>query len=251
MLGQRKRNAKPASFGYEPNPELAEVQIRDLAKSMNRVRIKTSMVGKSDSTRLVFLELTPVQEELRSLVEQWKKSGPNLRKLFKDRPDLEALTRDGKTTFWPTDSGRGHLDWEAVPSQSGTNAPLEEAAQALMNLIANPLWKRLGGPCAGCGDYFWMNRADQKAYCSRRCSAFYTALSATQRARLRAHKKKIEAAQAAINKCASRKIRGDWKKWVANSTRSPNGEPGCSAAWLTRWINKGELNVPTALKTAR
>jgi hypothetical protein len=158
----KPKNANLDSIGYEPDPVLAVSQIKELAQSMNRVRIRTAPTSRPEAVRYISLELTDKQIELRRLVEQWKESGPNLRKLFKQRPELVLMTRNGYTTFWPTGSGRGHLEWVAKPSTNGVLDPLEEAVQEFMMLIANPEWRRLGGPCARCGDYYWKERLNQK-----------------------------------------------------------------------------------------
>lgn len=239
-----KRNKQAQQIGYEPDSILAERQIRELAMSMNPYPTRVAPASNPTAVRTHHLRLSPKQEELRRLVERWTQSGPNLRKMFKEMPELESMTRNGVTTFWPTETGRGHLEWVAKPSKNLELTPREEAVQEFMELITNPYWWRLGGPCARCKDYYWKRSVRHKVYCSRNCSALDTALNATKRARQRAHEVKIKEAQAAIDKWCEEKHKGDWKKWVERRTRGKNDRNWCSILWLTRWANRNELIPP-------
>jgi hypothetical protein len=240
----RRKSKGVQQIGYDPDSFLAELQIRDLVKTMNSFKSKTAISANPKSVKVVRVTLTQTQEELRLLVERWMRSGPNLRKMFTEMPELEGMTRYGVTTFWPTETGRGHLEWVARPSENVKLTPKEEAVQDFMTLIANPYWWRLGGPCARCNDYYWRKDKRHKVYCSRNCSALDTALSATKRARQRAHEVKIKEAQAAIDKWCEGKHKGDWKKWVEHRTRGKNDKDWCSVLWLTRWVNRKELIPP-------
>jgi hypothetical protein len=63
----------------------------------------------------------PIRTELRRLVEQWKESGPNLKKLFAKHEELECRTMHGRATLWPTGSGAGYLLWDPVPENLDLN----------------------------------------------------------------------------------------------------------------------------------
>jgi hypothetical protein len=223
-----RKAALNIQIGYEPDSYLAESQIKGLVASLNKARIQTSYVGlkrRFQKSRVVRLPFKESQDELRRLVEQWQQSGPNLRKLFEQRPELKEMTTDGVTRFWPTDSGRGHLEWEARTNPGGPLTPLQEAVKEFMNLLTNPLWQRLGGPCPRCKDYFWKKRADQ-THCTKKCSTFESSVSATKRAREREHSKRIRRAQDAIDKLSERNRGSNWKEFVAGQNQPSHYDRG-------------------------
>jgi hypothetical protein len=164
-------------------------------------------------------------------------SGPDLIKMFEKEPDLEPRIRYGRTLFYPTHDGRGHLDW--LPKFASTSRPSyrNEALQDFMVLITNPLWELLGGPCQRCGDYYLKKTKRQKAYCSRSCSSAATAVPAVTRQRQQEHAEKIRRAQAAIEKWSKAKRTLGWKDWVINHT-------GYKLQWITRAVNNGRLRPP-------
>jgi hypothetical protein len=248
VLSQIMRKTRFKSLGYEPNPELAVAQIKDLVKWLNGPTIKVAPAASPKATRRLRLDPNPSELQLRALVQEWQESGPNLNELFKKWPELKAMTLYGTTTFWPTDSGRGHLDWNAAPAKIEAAASERAALADFMLLISNPLWHRLGGPCARCGDYFYKERSNHNTYCGRECSGAQTATNATKRARERLHQTKIKLAQNAIREWTQAKRRGDWKHWVASRTSSKRLELRCTVRWITRWVNNGELRPPAPVK---
>ena len=237
---EKRSRAKPPKIGYQPDPKLASMQLSDLIEALNAKRIPLRWDKGPPGIRIVRLEYSQRQMELRRLVKAWMKSGPNLRKLFKQEPELEQKTKHRTTTFWPTDSGMGHLEWVESPypiGETSQEVAKDAAFQDFMSLITNPEWELLGGPCPRCDDYFLKTIRGRKLYCSRKCLPPDPALNATRRARKQLHEAKIEIAQAAIKEWRKQKRRGKWEPWVAEKT-------GYTRRWLTRWVNKHELTPP-------
>src|SRR5437868_4682443 len=58
----------------------------------------------------------PLRHELRSLVDSWQKSGPNLETLMRSNTQLgQRLQAAWQVKFTPTESGRAHLQLVRVP----------------------------------------------------------------------------------------------------------------------------------------
>ena len=86
------QKTKFKSLGYEPNPDLAMEQIKDLVKWLNGPTIKVALSANPKAKRKVRLPHNGRELQLRALVQEWKESGPNINKLFKKRPELKAIT---------------------------------------------------------------------------------------------------------------------------------------------------------------
>jgi hypothetical protein len=56
-------------------------------------------------------DITEAQQELRRLIAKWNRSGPNLLKLFKENPDLQASCTEGTTMLIPNTDGVAQLAW--------------------------------------------------------------------------------------------------------------------------------------------
>lgn len=218
-------------FGYEPDEHLAEQQMKDIVYALNRFRIRTSA-----SKRGVRLELEDYQLELREYVSRWKASGPNLFKLFAQDPELAKKGKTGATTFWPSNTGRGYLEWSSDFSDEDAS-PEGRALHYFFQLIANPKWRMLAGPCKRCNDYFLAETVRERTYCSRTCSGAETAIAAMKKKRDAERKERIALAKKAIRKWKETKTRLDWKKWVAY-------EIGSSQKWLSHAVNRRDLKEP-------
>lgn len=176
--------------------------------------------------------------ELRELVELWQKSGPNLAKMLKDNKVLAACVKHGRTLLVPTNTGKGHLCWLPTPGQFKVGPSKDQALAHFMDLIVNPHWNKLGGPCQRCGKYYRKKTSRQKTYCSRRCGSMSTAITTTRKRREEERALKLRRAEEAVNRWATIRTRRPWKEWVsANNTT-------ITVKWLTRAVNRGDLTAP-------
>lgn len=181
------------------------------------------------------------QQELRRLIAEWNKSGPNLLKLFKENPDLQKSCTQGTTNLIPDRDGVAQLAW--LPLRSGRQAsPQKDAALTLFaEFLVNPLSLKLGGPCARCGLFYLKNTPRQKTYCSRRCGTGNTAMSATKRKRQAEAAVKVLRAQLALERMQLKKpIPRNWKVRIA-------AKADVTEKWLTRALNQGKLSLPPGL----
>jgi hypothetical protein len=170
-------------------------------------------------------------------VDPCRASDPNLQTLFAQNPKLKLRTKHGVTLFYPTQAGRGHLDWVPNPAGVSRHSAEREVLEDFMTLISNPRWELLGGPCARCGDYFLKHTKRQKVYCSRICSSAATAIPAMKRKRQEEQARKIRFAQECIAEWGTTKRRLGWKEWVSNET-------GFTVRWIARAINNRILQPP-------
>jgi hypothetical protein len=219
--------------------DLTKVGLTALVVSLNLDRADHVPPGPEREAILTKWKNSEFRLELRRLVKEWRDSGPNLDKLFQEKPDLARRCR-GTTIVLPSQGGAGRLVWNPDLGLK----PLTEKESALfqfMTLIINPEWKMLGGPCPRCEKYFIKKTNRQIAvYCSRTCATATTALAATRRKREEDRKAKLAIARRSIE--TWRKLRGrksPWKEWVVS--RHP-GE--MSLNWLTRAVKSGELQPP-------
>jgi hypothetical protein len=182
-------------------------------------------------------EPAALREEFRRLVAVWQKSGPNLSKMLAEDKVLARRTRDGRTRLVPTSTGKGHLLWLPGSGKPNSNSWRDQAICHFVDLVVNPDWHKLGGPCLRCGNYYAKKTKRQKAYCSRRCGTISTAIVTTQRKRTEEHARKLNVAQIAADKWGTTRRCVSWKKWVSTKT-------GITMKWLSRAANKGELREP-------
>ncbi len=192
------------------------------------------------------------REELRRLVGNWQASGPDIGLMCHDNPGLREKLRDCMRLSYEPNFGP-IASLAVLPSlapegkrSAGTQSYSQEDAAKLRAfssfwlLTLNPLWARLAGPCARCGNYFLRKRSTQRVYCSRRCGNASTAVART-RARLEIeHLEKTQRAKAAI--CAWNALETreehDWLVWLGKR------EPGLTGKFITRHVNAGKLPEP-------
>ena len=198
---------------------------------------------------------------LRAWVEEWKASGPNLKKMTKElmakglpAQNLFALTLALRTYWGPTDAGQAELllmpDYEELERQLGKEragrvgpdgkrklTPEAEAVTLFHLLTVTPGCEKIAGPCPRCDRYYIKKRASQKVYCSRRCGNAATAVARTRERIAGERRGKLARASAAMKKWESMATRQDWKRWVAQKT-------GIDPRFLTRAVTKGDLVPP-------
>ena len=205
-------------------------------------KVKSVLIGQPDdleSTCFLLNSREPrgLCSEFRRLVEAWQKSGPNLSKMLKDDPVLEARAKHGRTLLVPTNTGKGHLLWLPGPDRFDALEWKDHALAHFMDLIVNSQWDKLGGPCGRCQKYYIKKTVRQKTFCSRRCGSAIMALAATRKRREAERAENLLIAQRGIEEWATVRTRDPWKQWVSAQTK-------ITPKWLTRAVNRGELRPP-------
>jgi hypothetical protein len=179
-----------------------------------------------------------VRNELRRLVDLWRSSGPNLQKMMQKYPEIHPKVRKWKVLFIPTKSGNAQLQPFPPTPGRGKSWPKNLALSYFMMLITNPLWEKLGGPCARCSKFYVKATIRQNVYCSKACARTETAVKATRRQREKERKGRISRAQDVIDRWVSSQKSPNWKERVSRET-------GLTLNWLTRAINKKDLRPPS------
>jgi hypothetical protein len=190
-------------------------------------------------------EVTP---ELVRLVTAWQESGPNLQAMMAADFELWREVQDAWEAKWlPTNTGGAMI--ALFPSLSASKMRLgrdgektpEGEALLLFYTLTLGFWEKLcDRPCARCGKYYIKTRRDQKSYCGQRCGSLASAKASTRKRLDENHREKLERAKTAIQKWDASKIRpaADWKQWAHKR------EPDITPKWLTRAVNKNELQPP-------
>jgi Amidohydrolase family len=143
------------------------------------------------------VDRTEMQQELRRLIAEWNRSGPNLQRLFKQDPDLQEKCTRGTTLLIPTRDGVAQLAWTPHRANHKNFSQKDAALEHFIEFLVNPLALKLGGPCERCARFYIKSTKRQKTYCSRRCGMGRTALSATQKRREAGYAHAASAAKAA------------------------------------------------------
>jgi hypothetical protein len=227
--------------------------------------ILVSQLGKAEIERIVAVlnskKASPLRDQLRSLVEKWLASGPNLQVMLCREDLLEWRLRESwKAQYRPQASGRAQLElvpgrplsstemyryYQGRPFKEG-KAAFEAERDALLLFAAltlNPYCWQLGR-CARavekCGRYFVKERTGktEKRYCSPKCHRFGTGEGKYAAGR----QKKLSKAQNAIDRYYKLKRRPalGWKEWVSQKT-------GITLNFLTHAVSKlpPDLRLPT------
>jgi hypothetical protein len=188
----------------------------------------------------------PSALELRGIVKKWQDSGPNLWKLYSSDWGLWVETQKAfKPMLMPTKSGSAHIHAFAnagAPGVLNSRGKLGIRTYALIifnSLTINPLWKKLGGPCARCEKYFLKKRANQFIYCARRCASLASAETSTRERLDNERTDKLTRASASVRAWDALRKRPaiSWKEYVSQAEK-------ISKKWLTRAVNRGELVPP-------
>jgi len=200
----------------------------------------------------------PDGEELRSLFERWRASGPNLQKMVNVDIDLWKDLQEALPATWlPTKGARAH--YVPLPGTIGhdNDTPVRKARFLFAFFVLNPYCEMLSGPCPRCGKYFVRNSLHQKVYCSKNCSSHVTAIRSSKKSRSAAHKRRIDWAKEGTAEWLSRPRRNEWKSWVVEFVNTKERSwankhkksPGpVTRKSLTRWVNAGEIQQPLAEK---
>jgi len=177
---------------------------------------------------------------LRRMVETWEQSGRNLANIHREWPtlwrDLEIYFKAAPVELdFPPSGGAGL--WHSFFDRPGGTS-YQEALRFFLLLILNPMWSRLGGPCAKCGDYYVKGAARNRKYCSRPCATGATAIVATRKHREEERAEKLRIVDRLVDEWRIRNPKKDWKHWISE------GNPEITVHWLTRAANRGDLKPP-------
>jgi hypothetical protein len=203
-----------------------------------------------DLRALAILLNSPVKgamhKELLRLVEAWRASGPNVRKLLHREPELSRRILNGTTVLQVTNAPMAQLAWfpfkVKIPhtkseAQKPPLSPEDEARYRFTYLLVNPEWERFAGPCDRCGRFYVKKTLRHQYYCSRSCSSAATAIAATASKREQERNDKLGRAQDAIHAWERSSSTQDWRKLDLKKT-------GFTPNWLTRVVNNGSVVVP-------
>jgi hypothetical protein len=178
------------------------------------------------------------QKLLRELVRQWNECEQNLQQMLNEMPRLApAIRREWKALLVVGSDGTPCLSITAAPDGSKLSIDARFALELFMNLLIDPRWQMLGGPCRRCHRYFAKKTKRQTVYCSRKCAKDNTAAAATQKRLADQRIANLECAEAAIQEWKKHSRRQDWKRFVVNRC-------GISLHYLTRAVNRKELRPP-------
>jgi hypothetical protein len=146
--------------------------------------------------------------------------------MLNDDKVLAARAKHGRTILVATNTGKGHLLWLPNPKGFDPSSWKDQALTHFMDLIVNPQWHKLGGPCQRCGRFYVKKTSRQKAYCSRRCGLAMTAIARTRKRREEEHARKLRLAQAAARDWSTARTADPWKEWISARTK-------ITVRWLT------------------
>lgn len=228
---------KLASRGSSLITELTKEDLNIVVRVLNGEPVFTAQWRDYLPPGLRERDFAALRLELQELVTAWKRSGPNLTKMLDANKDLSKKVEKGKTLLVTSDSGRAQLMWIPDPAPLPERTVLDHAAVLFVNLVLNPYWESLGGPCRRCDKYYIKKTVRQESYCSRRCGAAITALEATRSRRQAQLEKKLEMAQGAIKEWQKQRPAVDWKSWVCLQTE-------LTLTFLTRAVNNGAIHPP-------
>ena len=196
------------------------------------------LVPTEGGWRKVRGDFTPVNRELRRLVQAWFDSGPNVSKLMSEETSFARLSPILRAYLMPTSGGRAHLVYMGGPDTGlAPGHPLDDAIGMFYLFLLNPYNEKLGGPCKQCGRYYVKHTKRQIVYCSKRCGLKRTSTAFLKKQRQQDRQQKVEKAKRSAKRWAATRIHQGWKEWVSSDTQ-------ISMNFLTRLVKSGELDAP-------
>ena len=145
---------------------------------------------------------------------------------------LQRASKLREAHWWRATGG---LYWYVTPGENFRDFAASYAAM----LLTNPLRGKLSdGPCQRprCAKWFIKRLRDQKQ-CSARCTGIVQSRERTAQQRRIAHEQALTRAKKVAQRWKPT-MKLDWKEFVVKEARLT------STKWLTRAINKGELQTP-------
>lgn len=196
----------------------------------------------SDSTTVYAQAAHVMRRALLRYVETWCEAKPSFKEWIKRNPDLyKKVAKAAQQTRFellPTVRAGAILSRKSPSvTASGVTAIAEyDAAWLFIDLLIRSSEYDVGR-CGRCkGYYLNFSGHRNKVFCSRRCA---TTMSAERAMRERRMREKDEKLARAAELCTIWKPgrSKDWKRWVAHRS-------GLTTNWLTRALNRGELQPP-------
>jgi hypothetical protein len=187
-----------------------------------------------------------VQPELRRLVEAWQAVGRSSQKLLESDSTLARILQRMTVPLVPTQEGGLSLASPSLQLPQRHQLPTEPeqwkdfALAHFVNLLLNPHRDMLGGPCLRprCGRYFVKKSMRRRFYCAPRCRMAVGARKFTRKREHAERQDKLRRVDTAGREWVTARTRLDWKRWVCRR------EPDLTPKFLTRALNKGELQEP-------
>jgi hypothetical protein len=199
--------------------------------------------GKPPTRSGCFRLLRGQTEELRTLLDSWMESGNDYGK-WKDRhPKLfSQLENTVNSTYYSLQE----LNGEPITARSYVLVDEPERSFCtydlhwlFLNLLRNPLRNDIA-KCDRCGKWFLNCSGHRnKRFCRRRCAVLDAVTRSVKQRRKRERLAKLKRAQVTIRDWTHGRG-ADWKQWVSART-------GLSEKFLTRALNRGELESPAGI----
>jgi hypothetical protein len=228
----KKKTKKVADSGPQISilsPSYAKLQIQIVIDVLNSSTTRVPNLLNESRGEWQTVDRTEMQQELRRLIAEWDRSGPNLLQLFKRNPHLQESCIHGTTLLMPTRDGVAQLAWTPQRTDNKSSTQKDVALTHFIRFLVNPLALKLGGPCARCDRFYIKNTPRQKKYCSPQCGMSTTALSATRKRREAEYAMKLLKAQQLVEQYGNRRTPKGWKEWICAKTMG-----GITEKWLTR-----------------
>jgi len=181
------------------------------------------------------------REELERLVNLWLECGFDLNKMRQRIGALRIKSLPVRGTFYLDATKEGRPVLIPYPEEGTTHAQ-----GIFLHLVLYPHAEQLAGPCDRCGKYFLKTTRHRRAFCSRACLAFSTAVKATQKAREKKSAERLAWAEEGIADWQRAKRRDSWKTWTVRHMKKAHGEYITEKS-LSRWVNEGRLTAPNGV----
>lgn len=179
------------------------------------------------------------RDEQRRLVEAWRKSGPNVAKLFKTEVGLQEAGAQIYCSVAGTTTAQAQLVVVPNPVGHPQEDELYYARAQFLRFLLHPDNERLAGPCPRCKRYF-LKKTDRNSviYCSEKCSRSSTSRTANQKRRHSERQERVAAVRESITEWRGKGIKLSWREWVLS-------KPGITKTFITRLLHSGEVVEPT------
>jgi hypothetical protein len=198
--------------------------------------------------------LLRLQRELKWWIDPWLEAGsadqwPFAKRLQDDlnrRRLFLRLDADGMLKYGFTKPVRKFGEPLGIFGRFDANPARTKATSMFFDFVTSAFQNEIGR-CKRCLKYFWNHSHHaSRVYCTNRCASADSATRVIKEKRRAEHQHKLTAAKGAIEtfgrltRARQLKLKRGWKVWVTQ-----NGGNGLTTNFITRAINKGELQPPT------